>query len=38
MTCICAVCKQPVEMALAVKLENHVVHPDIAKNLQAGII
>lgn len=27
MTCICAVCKQPVEMALAVKIENHVVHP-----------
>lgn len=28
MTCICAVCKQPVEMALAVKIENHVVHPN----------
>lgn len=27
MTCICAVCKQPIEMALAVKIENHVVHP-----------
>lgn len=27
MTCICAVCKQPVEMAFAVKIENHVVHP-----------
>lgn len=27
MTCICAVCKQPVEIALAVKIENHVVHP-----------
>lgn len=27
MTCVCAVCKQPIEMALAVKIENHVVHP-----------
>lgn len=24
---ICICCKQPIEMALAVKIENHVVHP-----------